>query len=119
MCSQVLQSLDPPGICARSSQESLLIQLRELASEMPVPQHIDRILNSHWHDLANHAYSKIARTLGISPQQVEGAVGFIRENLYPYPGRLYHAPHGNGNGSFSEAIRPERRYPPRAGRLHR
>ena len=102
-----LQSLDPSGICARSSQESLLIQLRELARERPVPEHIDRILTTHWRDLANHAYSKVARTLGISAEQVEGAVEFIRENLYPYPGRLYHPPHGNGNSSFSEAIRPD------------
>lgn len=90
-----LQGLDPPGVCARSAQESVLIQLRELAAEGPVPVLVEPMIRDHWHDLANHAYAKIARALQVSPEDVEEALAFVRESLYPYPGRLYH-PSSNG-----------------------
>lgn len=88
-----LQALDPPGVCARSVQESVLAQLRELAAEQDLPPQLEAIVGAHWRDLANHAYDKIARRLDLSPEQVEAAVAFMRTHVCPYPGRLFHPPH--------------------------
>ena len=102
-----LQSLDPSGVCARSPQESALIQLRDLARETPMPEHAERILSDHWRDLANHSYEKIARAVGITPAQVEHIVGFIRENLCPYPGRMYRSPYETPRTNHRDALRPD------------
>ncbi len=61
-----LQLLDPPGVCARTVQESVLIQLRQLVVDAEVPDAIETLIADHWRDLANHAYAKIGRALGIS-----------------------------------------------------
>ena len=92
-----VQEIDPPGVFAKSVQESVLIQLRRLAEEGGVPPFAERILSRHWRDLANHAYEKIARAVGISLNEVDETVTFIRDNLHPYPGRLYLAVSGNGH----------------------
>jgi RNA polymerase sigma-54 factor len=102
-----LQSLDPPGICARSVQESVLIQVRELASASPVPDLVEPILTHHWRDLANHAYEKTARALGASVERVDEAVAFIRDNLHPYPGRLYHPRHDHPRSNPLSVVRPD------------
>ena len=102
-----LQSLDPPGVCARSVQESVLIQFRELAAEAPVADLVEPIISGHWRDLANHAYEKIGRALRASPEAIESAVAFIRENLHPYPGRLYRAPHQSSRQSRFGVLRPD------------
>jgi RNA polymerase sigma-54 factor len=101
----VLQELEPPGVCARSVHESVLIQLRQLAVENGVPQLAEPILTSHWNDLANHSYGKIARALHASDDQVSEAVEFIRQNLCPYPGRLYHPPHEKPRDTRSPGLR--------------
>lgn len=103
----LLQTLDPPGVCARSVQEGVLIQLRELAAECPAPPLVEPILTHHWRDLANHTYAKIARALDTGLAQVEQAVAFIRENLHPYPGRLFHPPHERAPASPLAVMRPD------------
>ncbi|MFB3880133.1 MAG: RNA polymerase sigma-54 factor [Armatimonadota bacterium] len=102
-----LQELDPPGVFARSVQESALIQLRQLAREGPVPPLADAMISRHWRDLANHAYEKIARSLSASTDEVEHTLGFIRDNLHPYPGRLYCAVPGNGHERGPGPVRPD------------
>jgi RNA polymerase sigma-54 factor len=102
-----LQSLDPPGVCACTVQESVLLQLGQLAAEADLPGHIETILRNHWRDLANHAYAKIGRTLDLPVEEVEEAVEFIRHNFCPYPGRLYHQPHEDRRHQQGRPVRPD------------
>ncbi len=102
-----LQSLDPPGICARTVQESVLLQLDQISGQVGVPEHIGDLIRNHWRDLANHAYAKIGRAFGISVERVEEAVEFLRHNLCPYPGRLYHPPHEERGHRQGRAVRPD------------
>ena len=102
-----LQELDPPGVLARSVQESALIQLHQLAREGDVPPLAEQIIAQHWHDLELHAYKKAARALGVSPDEVEQTLAFIRENLHPYPGRLHCSVPGNGHERGAGAVRPD------------
>jgi RNA polymerase sigma-54 factor len=102
----VLQTLDPPGVCGRSAQESVLIQVWGLAPDHPVPEHAETVLRHHWRDLANHAYGKIARALGVEQEAVGSIVEFMRKSLCPYPGRLFHPPHVTERHE-AEALRPD------------
>jgi len=79
-----VQSLDPPGIAARSVAECLMLQLpaiddaaeRELAREI-ISGHLDR--------LAQHDVSGLARLLKRTPAEIEAACERIR-HLSPRPG---------------------------------
>lgn len=102
-----LQTLDPPGVCAQSVQECALIQLRELATQNGVPDLVSDIVLRHWEDLANHAYGRIERELDALPEEVEDAVRFIRDNLHPYPGRLYCSPHPGTRQPGESRLRPD------------
>jgi RNA polymerase sigma-54 factor len=102
-----LQRLEPPGVCACSVQESLLIQLQGLAAENGVPKLAEPILSAHWRDLANHAYRKISHALSATPEAVEEAVSFIRGNLHPYPGRLYRDPYEKQRRPRLGVLRPD------------
>jgi len=102
-----LQTLDPPGVFARSVQECVLIQIRELAGQSPVPPLVEPVISRHWQDLANHAYAKIERALDARPGEVEAAVDFIHRNLHPYPGRLYHSPYPGPASPAPAPVRPD------------
>ncbi len=102
-----LQTLDPSGVCARTVQESVLIQVRELSLETKLPPFLERMVLEHWNDLANHSYEKIARRLGASADQITAAVEFMRTHLCPYPGRLFHPPHAPQGDDSARFVRPD------------
>jgi len=84
-----LQSLDPPGIGARTVRECLLLQLRALEAEgrpQPIASAIvDRFLG----ELGRGHYAQIARELGLTRRQVEQAHCFIKQHLTPFPAQGY------------------------------
>jgi RNA polymerase sigma-54 factor len=87
-----VQGFEPAGVGARSPQEALLIQLKQLQQENGHGNGCaERMLRDHWHNLAAHSYGKIARALGVARSEVEAAAEFIRANLDPYPGRQFRA----------------------------
>ena len=102
-----LQTIDPPGVCARTVQESVLLQLHELAQETSLPPFLERMVAEHWNDLANHAYEKIARRVNASPLQIEDAAAFLRSHVCPYPGRLFHPPHASQEDDQARFLRPD------------
>ncbi len=81
----VLQTLDPPGVCARDLCETLLIQVKQLGIENPV---ITEIIRHHLKNLENRNTKKIAKALKISPDDVRAAVKII-QYLEPKPGRKF------------------------------
>jgi RNA polymerase sigma-54 factor len=97
----VLQSLDPPGVGAASSQEALLIQIRQLAKEGEVDPWAEKIVHSCWEDLAFHRYQRIADFLGCKVEDVRKSAEFIRDNLNPYPASAFN----EQNRPDAEAIR--------------
>jgi RNA polymerase sigma-54 factor len=76
-----LQSLDPPGIAARSPSECLLLQLRRLPGDHSLAQAICR---DHLAALAKGDTKGIAAALGVSEAQVRDAAQTIR-TLDPDP----------------------------------
>ncbi len=81
----LLQTFDPPGICARDLCETLLIQVRQLGIESHV---INEIIKNHLKNLENRNSKKIAKALRISVDDVRAAVKII-QYLEPKPGRKF------------------------------
>jgi len=81
-----IQSFDPPGVGARNLRESILIQMRQ--------QDIDgmalEIVLHHFENLINHRWSDIAKSMGISPRDVQDAADQISA-MDPKPGLKYSA----------------------------
>lgn len=81
----LMQTFDPPGICAADLQECLLLQVDYLQIEHPL---IKQIIRFHLKDLENKRYKAIARACRTSIEDVVGAVNVIRR-LDPRPGDKY------------------------------
>lgn len=82
---ETLQTFDPPGVCARSLSECLLIQAKHLKIDDPV---LTRIISDHIKDLENKNYKAIARALKISVNTVVAAVTVI-QGFESKPGRIF------------------------------
>ncbi len=82
-----IQGLDPPGVGARSVQESILIQLCQRGMQ-GAPAY--RVVDEHFDALINHRWNDIARDLGITPREVQDAADAIAQ-LDPKPGLKYSA----------------------------
>jgi RNA polymerase sigma-54 factor len=80
-----LQRQDPPGIGARTLEESLLIQLESLDADRKKVQLCRRLIQEHWTELCKGKVDKIARSLRVACEDVVRAREFIGANLSPYP----------------------------------
>jgi RNA polymerase sigma-54 factor len=81
----LMQSFDPPGVCARDLRECLLLQIDK--SNM-VDSVAGKIVSDHLEDLAKRDYRSIARALKVNPEKVAAAASVI-EHLEPRPGRPF------------------------------
>jgi RNA polymerase sigma-54 factor len=77
----VLQTFDPPGICARSLSECLAIQLRELDRYDPAM----RALVEHLDLLAKRDFGSLRKLCGVDDEDLVDMIGEIRR-LDPKPG---------------------------------
>jgi len=82
----IIQRFDPSGVGARSLQECLLIQARQLDLEGTL---VEKIIQQHLTDLEKKRYGNIAKALGITLQEVMEAAQVIVHELEPKPGRAY------------------------------
>lgn len=82
---RVVQSLDPPGVGARTLQECLLLQWESLEDPDPL---VPEIIRHHLEDLAAGRIPRIAERLGVDCAAVQAAADAIRA-LDPKPGRRF------------------------------
>jgi len=87
----ILQEQEPIGIGARSVKECLLIQIRYLEEQGKSQPWVREIIERHWENLGRGRFEEIAEVLGITTEEVEEALEFIRDNLNPYPAQAYHS----------------------------
>jgi RNA polymerase sigma-54 factor len=85
---RVIQSFDPPGIGACNLQESLLIQLRHLEMDDSLAS---KIVQQCLSQLDERYFQKIAKSFGVTINEVVAAVGLIR-TLGPKPGSRFNSP---------------------------
>jgi RNA polymerase sigma-54 factor len=81
----VVQRLDPVGVAARDVRESLLIQLDHLGFGERLAS---RMVRDHFENLQTHKLPELAKTLGVSLEQVLEEMEIIKK-LDPKPGRKY------------------------------
>ncbi len=79
---ELMQTFDPPGICARDLKECLLVQAAHLGIDDPL---VVRIISDHIKDLENKRYKIIAKALNTHLDDVIAAVNLIKR-LDPKPG---------------------------------
>lgn len=81
----LMQSLDPPGIAARTIKESLLLQLDRKGLDESLAY---TIVEEHLDKLQTRNYALIARETGVTVRKVQSAVTVI-STLIPYPGNEF------------------------------
>ena len=78
---ELVQTFDPPGIAARSVQESLLLQLKRKGLDSGLEA---RLVREHLEDLARNRLPQIARALNVDMETLNGLIARIRKlNAYP------------------------------------
>lgn len=82
---ETIQTFDPPGVCARSLAECLLIQVRKLGIGTLL---IEKIITNHMKELENKNYKAIARSLKTTLPNVVEAISVIT-GLESKPGRFF------------------------------
>lgn len=82
-----IQSLDPPGIAARSLQECLLLQLKRKDLKDPDVKLAVTVIEKYIDDFTKKHYDKLCRSLKIDESQLKKAIDIII-HLNPKPGDI-------------------------------
>jgi len=91
----VVRSLDPPGVGARTLRECLTMQIDQLlaaAEESDDPVVLERTrlaVTEHWDDLLHQKWERLAESCGCEVQDLKDVVEVI-QGLEPKPGRVFH-----------------------------
>lgn len=83
---EVIQDLDPPGICARDISESLYLQLERMGMEDSLAA---EIVKDHLPLLQTKNYKALVKATGHKRSEIMRAVSFITSELTPFPGLPY------------------------------
>ncbi len=101
-----LQTLDPPGIGARTVQEALLLQLRRLREAGQPHPLAEVILRTYFAELAARHFREIAHALNVPPRMIEAELHFIGKVLHPFPAHGYD-PDLSGMATGAPPVRPD------------
>ena len=82
---KILQSLDPPGIAARSLQECLLLQLERIPDQTREVHFATDIIRNHMEEFSRKHYDKLAPLLNINEEELKDVLAEITK-LNPKPG---------------------------------
>ncbi|MCC2627370.1 MAG: polymerase, sigma 54 subunit, RpoN [Thermomicrobiales bacterium] len=89
----VVQEVAPPGVGARSLQESLRLQVDYLRAEgVTVPAVVAAVIDGYLEELGSKRIPRIARALDVDPMEIEAAQDFIRDQLTPHPLQSHQSP---------------------------
>lgn len=80
-----VQTLDPPGVGARSLQECLQIQLEKKKKDRPEVIHAIKIIKDEFEHFSHKHYNKLQDRIGISKEELKKVLDLI-SRLNPKPG---------------------------------
>lgn len=83
---KLIQTFDPPGVCARNVKECLTIQLFQMGN---TDRDVLEVVVNHLEDLAENKIMRIAKSMRISPERVMQIHDLLR-SLEPRPGREFY-----------------------------
>ena len=84
---QEIQLFDPPGICAITLQECLILQLKRMQDGKPVRDAIE-ILDKYFNEFIKKHYDKIQKHLLLNDEDFKNVINIIIR-LNPKPGAAY------------------------------
>lgn len=84
---QSIKQFDPPGICAWTLQECLLLQLKRMPDTLPVKNAIE-IIDNFYNEFIKKHYDKIQRQLSLDDKSFKEVIGIIIK-LNPKPGAAF------------------------------
>ncbi|RYD57643.1 MAG: RNA polymerase sigma-54 factor [Sphingobacteriales bacterium] len=84
---KLIQQFDPPGVCAWTLQECLLLQLKRMPASKPVKNAIE-IIEVHFNEFIKKHYDKIQKQLGLNNEAFKEVIGIIIK-LNPKPGSSF------------------------------
>lgn len=84
---QIQQQFDPPGVCAWTLQECLVLQLKRLPQTKDVKNCIE-ILDKYFSEFTKKHYEKIQRHLGLNDEDFKRVIHLIIK-LNPKPGNAF------------------------------
>jgi RNA polymerase sigma-54 factor len=84
---QSIQQFDPPGICATTLQECLVLQLRRMPDSKPVRDAI-AVIDKYFSEFIKKHYDKIQRQLQIDDDSFKNVINIIIK-LNPKPGSTF------------------------------
>ena len=88
---EIIQTLDPAGIGARSVSECILLQLRQFDPETPGLSHARAIAEEHLELVADRQLNILKRQLAATDEELEQALLLVR-SCHPRPGAAIYAP---------------------------
>ncbi|WP_042260599.1 RNA polymerase factor sigma-54 [Paraburkholderia heleia] len=92
---RVVQTLDRPGIGARSLSECLALQLEAMPHDTPYRELAMQIVSQHLERLARREHGELQRQLGCDAASLQAASALVRR-LDPKPGNHY----GRADGGY-------------------
>jgi RNA polymerase sigma-54 factor len=84
----IIQSFDPPGVCAQDLQECLLIQLKRFPKDNKYVETAITIVKKYFEELSKKHYPKIQKALSLSEDDLRKILQIIT-HLNPKPGGNY------------------------------
>ncbi|MES2701330.1 MAG: RNA polymerase factor sigma-54 [Bacteroidota bacterium] len=84
---QQIQQFDPPGICAWTLQECLVLQLKRMPHTVPV-KNATEILDKYFNEFIKKHYDKIQKHLGLNDEDFKAVINIIIK-LNPKPGAAF------------------------------
>lgn len=87
LIGQIQQQFDPPGVCAWTLQECLMLQLKRLPASIDVKNCIE-ILDKYFNEFTKKHYEKIQRHLNLNDEDFRRVIHLIIK-LNPKPGSAF------------------------------
>ena len=84
---QEIQQFDPPGVCAWTLQECLVLQLKRMPDAKPVRDAIE-VLDKYFNEFIKKHYDKIQRHLDLNNDDFKQVINYIIK-LNPKPGAAF------------------------------
>lgn len=84
----LLQTFDPPGVCATDFRESLVIQARNDGLAGQDLENFTELVNKHLEQMRAGKTKEVAKALDITEEKLDTLYGYLK-TLTPYPGQLF------------------------------
>jgi RNA polymerase sigma-54 factor len=83
----LISSVDPIGLATNGPKDALLVQLDQVENDVPQRELAILLIKDFFTQLAQKEYESISATLDVTQEEIRTTIGYIQENLNPYPAR--------------------------------